>query len=229
MREANPSISYNHGILFSKSERRVEVSSSCAYFPVIGGQRGDVSSITYLNGTTEQSLYNISTYGPRATVWINPRSDLERNKNWDCGPRCAAVAAIQYVDPEKNPNANGAFYDCKVTISPVIGATLPEHELPDQTARTVGGAIGLSGYSRDSDEWEYVLYPPESKWSNYDYDNIDNSDTMADLAAQYAVGTIAARDIMGARPLQVEGSLPWVGMLLKVKWGYLVTDPAHPH
>lgn len=226
MREVSPDLTNTHGTLSSKSDRRVEVKASCAYFPVIRGQKGDESSITYLNGTTEHSLFNISSFGPGTTVWVNPRSDLEKNKNWDCGVRCAAIAAIQYIDPNVDSDARGAFYDCEVTVSEVYGATLLEHTLPDMTADIAGGAIALAGYSKGPDQWEYMLYPPESKWSNYNYDTEDdNSEAMADLAAQYAVGAIAARDLMGPQTLQVTGMVAWIGVLLKVKWGYLV--PIH--
>ncbi|TGZ81657.1 hypothetical protein EX30DRAFT_371282 [Ascodesmis nigricans] len=221
MREVSPEITYTYGALSYKSPRRVEISSTCSYYPIIRGQQGDTTTLTYLNSTTEHTLYNVSVYGPRATVWINPRSDLPQNHKWDCGKRCVAVAAIQYIDPSKNATAKGAFYGCEVRVSPVMGATLPEHELPDDTARTAGGAIALAGYSKGPDQWEYVLYPPESKWSNYDYEEVDNSETMADLAAQYAVGAIAARDLMGPQDLQVEGTVAWVGVLVKVKWAYL--------
>lgn len=157
-------------------------------------------------------------------VWVNPRSDLPNNAAWYCGPRCASIAAIQFLDPtDTSPSApkTGSFYDCAVTVSPVIGATLPEHEIPDTTASVAAGAIALEGYSTGPDEWEYVRFPPDSDWSNYNLGTNDSS-YMAMLASKYAVGSIAGKDIFGAKTLQAEGTRPWIGMLLKIKWGYLI-------
>lgn len=67
MREVNPDTSYTHGLLTHKSERRVEVTGTCEYFPLVKGQDGKSNSVTYLNGTVEHTLRDISEYGPAAT------------------------------------------------------------------------------------------------------------------------------------------------------------------
>jgi hypothetical protein len=76
----------------------------------------------------------------------------------DCGPRCARVVVIQYLDVNEANTNPGQFYDCQVTVSAVASASLPVHELTDDQARIVAGAIGLRGFV-DADRWQYVRYP----------------------------------------------------------------------
>lgn len=155
-----------------------------------------------------------------ATTWVNPRSDLARNAGWNCGPRCAAVAALQFVDSgSQDP---GAFYDCEVHVSRVINATAPQHEIPDAIAAIAGGAIGLEGYSTGPDQWEYVRYTPDSPWSNYNSAGLTDAAYMARLAARFAIGAIAMKDLHGVTTAQAAGEVAWVGVLLKVKWPALL-------
>lgn len=51
------------------------------------------------------------------------------------------------TDDQDIPLREGDFYNCTVSVSKVTGATLPEHELPDNTAVRAAAAIGLSGFS----------------------------------------------------------------------------------
>jgi len=159
-------------------------------------------------------------YGPAATTWINPRSDLPRNSGWDCGPRCASVAALSFLDPTNS--GNGGFYDCEVRISIVNNATDPVHQMPDSVARIAAGAISLEGYSTGPDGWEYVRYIPDSPWSNYYVASLQSdAGYMAKLASRFAIGAIAAKDIYGETTAQSQGHLVFSGVLLKIKWNYL--------
>jgi len=156
---------------------------------------------------------------PRRT-WINPRSDLPRNVQWDCGPRCARVAALQFLD--SNATGNGGFYDCNVHVSKVQGATSPEHEIPDSIAAIAAGSIGLEGYSIGPNLWEYVRYTPDSPWSNYGVNPLSDATYMARIASRFAIGAIAMKDIYGLATAQAQGQIAWVGVLLKVKWPALL-------
>jgi hypothetical protein len=64
-REYNPTLS-SHGSLAHKSNRWVNVSSTCDFFPVVDGQYGNSSSVTYTNGTHESTLrgLSVSSYSP---------------------------------------------------------------------------------------------------------------------------------------------------------------------
>lgn len=130
------------------------------------------------------------------------------------------MAALQFLDSDTE--GPGAFYDCEVRISRVSGATAPQHEIPDATAATVAGSIGLEGYSTGPDQWEYVRYTPDSPWSNYYSPNLTDASTMARLAARFAVGAIAMKDLYGLRTAQAPGHVAWVGVLLKIKWPALL-------
>ncbi|KAL7269614.1 hypothetical protein RUND412_007709 [Rhizina undulata] len=201
-----------------RSDRGVTVSSTCEYYPLISGQWGNSSVVVYRNGTYEETLEKVSNYAPGATTWINPRSDLPKNSDWYCGPRCASIAALQFLDPDNEDDVEaqyGGFFACEVVVSEVQNATLKQQEIPDRVAWIAAGAIGLDGYSEGPDQWEYVRYFRGTKWG----ENLgDNSDEMARLVGQFAIGVVATRDLFGPRTEQVLGMQPWVGVLLKVYW-----------
>jgi len=162
----------------------------------------------------------LQDFGPAATTWINPRSNLPRNSGWDCGPRCASVAALSFL--ASTDSGDGAFYDCEVHISTIHNATDAVHQMPDSVAHIAAGAISLEGYSTGPDGWEYVRYIPESPWSNYGVDTLAaDGDYMAQLASRFAIGAIAAKDLYGESTAQSQGQVAWSGVLLKIKWNYL--------
>ncbi|KAI5853746.1 hypothetical protein BZA05DRAFT_394569, partial [Tricharina praecox] len=218
-RERNPHVTTTHTPLAVKSGRWIQSSAECDYYPLIEGQYGNSSTVVYLNGTEEHTLSGISDYGPAATTWINPRSDLPRNNDWDCGSRCASVAALSFLGP--TDSGNGAFYDCEVSISTVQNGTEAIHQMPDSVAHVAAGAISLEGYSTGPDSWEYVRYIPESPWSNYGTSLSTDADYMARLASRFAIGAIAAKDFYGESTAQAKGQLVVTGVLLKVKWNFL--------
>ncbi|KAF8545363.1 hypothetical protein BDD12DRAFT_811534 [Trichophaea hybrida] len=214
-REFNPNPKNPHNNLAHKSKRFVTVSATCEYYALVEGQYGNVTTVAYLNGTQQTTLSGISDYGPSATTWINPRSDLPQNQGWNCGSRCAAVAALQFLD--SNGTGNGGFYNCQVHVSKVQGGTAPEHEIPDDIAIIAAGSIGLEGYTIGPNSWEYVRYTPDSPWSNYGM-SMDDATYMARIASRFAIGAIAMKDIYGLATAQAQGQIAWVGVLLKVKW-----------
>jgi len=220
-REYNPTLS-SHGPLAHKSNRWVNVSSSCDFFPVIEGQYGNTSSVTYRNGTQERTFRGLSDLGPSATTWINPRPDAAANANVSCGPRCAPVYALIFLSKDSPPQT-GSLYACNVTVSDVRNATKPAHELPDSIASMAAGSIGLSGFSDSSNSWEYARFPTESFWADAEASSTSpDPQHIAQLAARFAVGTIAVKDIYGIHDLEVQGIAAWVGVLIKVKWKYLL-------
>jgi hypothetical protein len=60
MREYNPHPKNPHSAIPHKSKRSVKVDSMCDYFPMTEGQKGDSSTITYLNGTRRVTLNGIT-------------------------------------------------------------------------------------------------------------------------------------------------------------------------
>jgi hypothetical protein len=211
----------------TKSSRSINVRASCDFFPLISGQYGNSSTVVYLNNSSPHTLDAISDYGPRATTWINPRSDLPKNRAWSCGPRCASLAALTFLDPAaaSSSDTTGGFYDCEVHISTVIGGNDPAHEVPDAVAEIAAGAIAWEGYSLGPDQWEYVRYPPESPWSSSNPGINDDAGTMAQLASRFAIGVIAAKDLYGPQTTTTttaQGNVARFGMLLRVRWNFLL-------
>jgi hypothetical protein len=124
--------------------------------------------------------------------------------------------------PTDSPPETGSLYACNITVSSVKNATEPAHELPDSIASLVAGAIGLSGFN-STNSWEYARFPSESPWADSDASSSSpDPQHIARLASRFAVGAIAAKDIYGLRTLQVQGTAAWVGVLIKVKWEYLL-------
>jgi hypothetical protein len=203
-----------------KTPRYVEVTAECSQYPITEGQHGQSTELTYLNGTSEEILKLPTTFGPASTTWLNPRGDLPKNSAWACGPRCSSVIALQFRD--SGDDSDGALYHCEVRVSNVEGGTEDSHEIPDDIAQIIAGSIGLEGYSNGPNDWEYARYPPGSAWSNYRGGHDDDSPRMATLAARFSLGTIAVKDIYGNKPIQTMGSAAWIGVLLKVKWPWLL-------
>ncbi|KAI5798404.1 hypothetical protein FPQ18DRAFT_254678 [Pyronema domesticum] len=224
MREYNPHPKNPHSAIPHKSKRSVKADSMCDYFPMIEGQKGDSSTITYLNGTRRVTLNGIANYAPMATTWINPRPDLAINSQYNCGPRCAPLFALQFTARDSPTSLPGAFYACNVTISEVSGRLSPIHDIPDSIARLAAGAVALEGYSNHPNSWEFVRYTPDSPWSDWNIGQDQNNvtDYVRRLASRFAIGALAMKDLQGGKPVQAMGDVAWVGVLLKVKWNFLL-------
>ncbi|KAH0611001.1 uncharacterized protein H6S33_011428 [Morchella sextelata] len=218
-----------------KSDRYITVSTTCNYFPVIKGQNGTTDSITYRNGTEEIELKDVGYHSRGVTTWLNLRSDLLGNAEWYCGPRCAAMAAIQYLpydpnldadiekrddddedDQNSDSNEYGSYFSCTIDISEVHNAKIPEHHLPDRMAVIAAGAIGSQGYANGyNTSWASVGYYEGTMWG----ERVEgDAERMAELGGQFACGVIASRDQFGSSTIKAQGNKPAIGVLLKIKW-----------
>ncbi|KAI5820553.1 hypothetical protein BZA77DRAFT_301052 [Pyronema omphalodes] len=224
MREFNPHPKKPYSNVAHKSKRFVKADSMCSYFPMVEGQRGDSDTITYLNGTRRVTLNGISGYAPMATTWINLRPDLAINSQYNCGPRCAPLYALQFTAIDSPLSQPGAFYSCNVTISEVSGSQSPVHDMPDDIARLAAGAIALQGYSEHPNSWEFARYITDSPWSDWNVgqNQVASTDYVRRLASRFAIGAIAMKDLKGSKLAQAMGNVAWVGVLLKVKWNFLL-------
>lgn len=108
-------------------------------------------------------------------------------------------------------------------VSTVQGATDPVHQVTDEVAFIVAGSIGLEGYSTGPDQWEYVRYTPDSPWSGFNVGELESDASyMASLASRFAIGAVATKDLFGSTTAQAQGQTAWIGVLLKVKWNFLL-------
>lgn len=78
MREYNPHPKNPHSAIPHKSKRSVKADSMCDYFPMIEGQKGDSSTITYLNGTRRVTLNGIAVSPPYLCPLYSTPSNITR-------------------------------------------------------------------------------------------------------------------------------------------------------
>jgi hypothetical protein len=70
------------------------------------------------------------------------------------------------TDENDAPLGDGDFYNCTVSVSKVENTKLPQHELPDATAKRAAASIGMSGFS-----YEPSNYTKISLYQSFLYNN----------------------------------------------------------
>jgi len=63
-REQNPHLNSTNTLLAAKSNRWIQASAECKYYPVVEGQYGNSSTVVYMNGTATHTLREISVCPP---------------------------------------------------------------------------------------------------------------------------------------------------------------------
>lgn len=216
---------YNPGQkgLVAVTNRTISVTASCRAYPIVKGQNGLERNIEIFNTTDGESkiIQDVSVRGPGATVWANPRADINREATWTCylGKRCAMMAGFQFIDPDHNEKGNGTLFQCAVNVGKVINARVPEHEIDDRVAYIAAGAIGLDGYSDDPQQWLYQRYFLGTTFGRHVN---GNTTEMAWLISRFTIGVIATMDIDNPK-IKIVGMKPWAGVLFKVYWWMLLT------
>ncbi|KAI5808030.1 hypothetical protein DFH27DRAFT_293035 [Peziza echinospora] len=215
-REWNP----DHPKLVTKSDRKITAKATCDRYDMIEGQDGTKKDVKYYNATdhTVYDLQDIVVRGPGATVWANPRADINDNPIWSCniGPRCTVLASFQYIDPAKE-TGNGTLYRCAVNVGTVTNVKFPEHMIDDRMAWIAAGSIGLDGFSDDPQDWLYQRYFLGTPFGRR---AASDPEFMAKLVSRFAIGTIATLDNDNPR-VELVGNRPWAGVLFKVNWPQL--------
>ncbi|KAF8471211.1 hypothetical protein BDZ91DRAFT_791415 [Kalaharituber pfeilii] len=218
-REWNP----KHPAYMAVTNRTIKVTATCNAYDIVKGQNGLEPNIIYYNSTDGENwvISEVSVRGPGATVWANPRADINPEPQWTCalGNRCAIVAGFQFIDTERKEEVNGTLFQCAVLVGEVENARVPEHEIDDRVAFIAAGAIGLNGFSDDPQDWLYQRYFRGTRFGQrFDGD----PDQMAMLVSRFSVGVIATMDMDNPK-IEAVGMKPWVGVLFKVDWALLLT------
>ncbi|KAF8448531.1 hypothetical protein BGX38DRAFT_1188294 [Terfezia claveryi] len=218
-REYNP----DHQGLVAVTNRTISVTATCNAYPIVKGQSGLQRNIKIFNTTDGKSMViqDVSVRGPGATVWANPRADINKEATWTChlGNRCAMLAGFQFIDVDHDPNRNGTLFQCTVDVGKVTNAQIPEHEIEDRIAYIAAGSIGLDGYSDDPQQWLYQRY---FLGTTFGRQVNGNASEMAYLVSRFSIGTIATMDIDNPK-IKIVGMKPWAGVLFKVYWWMLGT------
>lgn len=218
-REYNP----EHQGLVAITNRTISVTATCNAYPIVRGQSGLERDIDIFNTTDGKSMTisDVSVRGPGATVWANPRADINKEATWTCylGPRCAMIAGFQFIDPEHDEKGNGTLFQCAVNVGEVKNAQVPEHEIEDRIAYIAAGSIGLDGYSDDPQQWLYQRYFLGTTFGRRVNGNVTE---MAYLVSRFSIGAIATLDMDNPK-VKIVGMKPWSGVLFKVYWWMLGT------
>lgn len=218
-REYNPD--YIH--LVAETNRTISVTANCVAYPIIKGQNGKLENITFFNSTANEvrEIRDVVVRGPGATVWANPRSDVQPEPDWVCalGPRCAMIAGFQFIDEGIGETGNGTLFQCAVNVGTVRNSRIRDHEVNDRVAFIAAGAIGLDGFSDDPQNWLYQRY-----YRGTTFGTRVNGDKgeMAMLVSRFSAGVIATMDIDNPK-IRAVGMKPWSGVLFKVYWWMLFT------
>ncbi|PUU73179.1 hypothetical protein B9Z19DRAFT_1164498 [Tuber borchii] len=206
--------------LGGKTNRSVKITPQCEYCPIVGGQYSGMedTNITISMGGKNVTIDWILDWPTAATTYLNPSGGSSATKT--CGPRCSRIYIFQSVDKTWNPpSSTGSFFNCTITVSQVQNANprQPLHSMPDRTAVTAAGAIGLDGYSEHNSR-QFVRYRNSSSWGQ----RLGDSTHLAELfVGKYAAGVIAAYDFYGPS-VEVMGLQSRLETNLSVEWLALI-------
>ncbi|KAI9881078.1 MAG: hypothetical protein M1830_008236 [Pleopsidium flavum] len=160
-----------------------------------------------------------------ATTYVyNGAQKPQIEKQHACGPRCLMMYVMR--SPGVITDRRMKLFQCRVHISNVSNATLPEHHLPDRNARLAAASIALQGrYTHpywnnttksynSTEAWQqYQLYPWGSNWET---DGL-SAERVGERLSHFAIGSLAA---MAHRnpTAQLPGTLPTLAYHLDVTW-----------
>lgn len=195
------------------TNRTVATQATCESFPVVQGGNGSTNNITvrYPDGDTVVELPVAN--GDTQTMYLHDPAT---------GPN-ATWAFIEVFEASANEPA--WFYECDVTIDPVVNAVIPEHNLGVNLTQFVPPAIALQGYGSSlqgldnaTKQYQFQSYPQGSFFGSYlNGDTTDMAMQLARFSINVVVTAAQANDNID-RP----GLVPQRGVELKIKkWEYV--------
>jgi hypothetical protein len=192
------------------TNRSINSTWSCNSWPVISGGNGTSTNLTIMldaNGNTTSKIIPFA-YGPEQTTYLT-------DTNSSCGPGCATVYAFEAS------TATPWWYECKITVSNVTNATLPEHEAGQNLTSMAAAAIALQGYasSINSSTLQYQYYPAASAYGDPQAGSASN---MGQQIAWFSIGVVSAAIQWNPKyENPVPGDDPDTGVSLSVEWFYI--------
>jgi hypothetical protein len=191
------------------TERKISSTGNCLGNQVIAGGDGLSTNISINDGNGgNQTIHIPFAAGMNQTTYMT-------NTSVTCGTGCAVVTAFEVA-----PN-NSWYYNCNVTVGPVINATQPAHNVSDPVRLLAAQGIALQGYAVlsfvDDSRSQYQSYPAETVFG---LAAGGNTDELAMKMVRFAIGVIAtAAD--SNHELTISGYPPVRGSHVKVDhWDY---------
>ncbi|KAJ1323952.1 hypothetical protein MN608_11209 [Microdochium nivale] len=198
--------------------RYISATTACRSARVISGGDGRGANITMAASPTDPSDPTTFTLPPQAANGGIDQTTYLVNMTQTCGPGCVPITAFEAS------LTSPWFYTCNVTVSPMMGATLPEHQVSDTVRVLSAAAIALQGVStsslsNDSAVSQFQSFPAEAFTGLTANGNVT---AMGLLLSQFAIGTVAAVAESNAPLVVTGGTAPARGEALTVKHGGII-------
>ncbi|KAM3152831.1 hypothetical protein ABEW05_006741 [Botrytis cinerea] len=191
------------------TSRTIKSSTICSTWAVTKGGNGTENTITVATETGDFDVYIPVQGGPGQTTFMT-------NTLLNCGPGCSTIAAFEASA------LSPWFYRCNITVSPVAGATLPEHQASADLLSLASAGIALQGYATsnlaNNTAFQYQMYPAESV---YGFPWNGDKESMALMMSRFSTGVVAMAALYNDGII-VEGNAPMAGSSLNVThWNYV--------
>ncbi|KAM0156959.1 hypothetical protein ACHAPG_005043 [Botrytis cinerea] len=191
------------------TSRTIKSSTICSTWAVTKGGNSTENTITVATETGDFDVYIPVQGGPGQTTFMT-------NTLLNCGPGCSTIAAFEASA------LSPWFYRCNITVSPVAGATLPEHQASADLLSLASAGIALQGYATsnlaNNTAFQYQMYPAESV---YGFPWNGDKESMALMMSRFSTGVVAMAALYNDGII-VEGNAPMTGSSLNVThWNYV--------
>jgi hypothetical protein len=186
------------------TDRRVDIRTDCSAYRVREGGSGTSRRIIVKQDSRETNITLPSSKGNNQKIYMT-------SANQTCGSDCSIISIFEpsSTDPW--------FYNCTISLGPVLNANKPEHEIGQSLAHLATSAIALGG-SGNAGNMKTNSYPPASVFG---MPLNGSTDTMQYLLSRFATGVLAAV-VESNTDIVLEGQQPTIGQKLNVShWGII--------
>ncbi|CAJ0553129.1 Ff.00g116410.m01.CDS01 [Fusarium sp. VM40] len=186
------------------TDRRVDIRTNCSAYRVHEGGNGTSNTIVVEQNSRKTPI----------TLPSSKRSDRKvymTSANQTCGSDCSIVSVFEAssTDPW--------FYNCTISLGPVLNAKKPEHEIGPSLARLATSAIALGGFGNEGDI-RTNSYPTASVFG---MPLNGSTDAMHYILSRFAIGVLAAV-VESNTDIVMDGQQPTIGQKLNVShWGII--------
>ncbi|KIL89283.1 hypothetical protein FAVG1_07677 [Fusarium avenaceum] len=186
------------------TDRRVDIKTNCSAYRVHEGGNGTSNTIVVEQNLRNTSITLPSSKGSDQKVYMTAA-------NQTCGSDCSIVSVFEAssTDPW--------FYNCTISLGPVLNSKRPEHEIGQSLARLATSAIALGGFGNEGDI-RTNSYP---KASVFGMPLNGSTDGMQYILSRFATGVLAAV-VESNTDIVMDGQQPTIGQKLNVShWGII--------
>ncbi|KND88327.1 hypothetical protein TOPH_06932 [Tolypocladium ophioglossoides CBS 100239] len=194
------------------TNRYVSTSAKCESWRVLSGGDGNMENITIDDADKTVVGPLPAENGPDQTLFLNDPEEPS-------GDTWSVVRAFEAstTDPW--------FYQCNVSVGPVVNAVIKEHRLGVNITRMAPPAIALQGYgasttgvSNSTKQYQFQSYPAESF---YGLPMGGDTGLMSIMMARFSIGMIGVTALSNSN-IDVPGMVPLKAIMLEInRWKYV--------